>query len=364
MNALAPSDPQEHDGRVMSLGQRRRRAREETARFDGQLTVFGEMLAGHPFATDRPGSTHVMAVEFARALDAYEKATLEAVRDPALARRELDEGLAALNRLNAHLVGAAPTEAGAEEERDRSAQDRTPRIRAPKDREAKGERRTERRPTGSAIDRASRAFPRSGAVQPSGRAGTAGSGRPDVGDRAKPRLRDRYTPGQLALRAGLLAGAVYCVVVGFMAGWTVAGICLLMTYVGVGLAAGGLIISAVPIVQIRGAIKGRRVEAEYVRTEKSFSRGDPWEQRYVHVDGDGRELTYRRGVPSESLAPLPKRRLWLVEGSDPKLITSMDLFLTPLVLIISVPLLLGGTAFTLTAVPGALIWALTGHHWQ
>jgi hypothetical protein len=162
-----------------------------------------------------------------------------AVRDPALARRELDEGLAALNRLNARLVGAPPTEA-AVEERDRSPQDRTPKIRAPRGGETKREGRTERRPDGTAIDMASRASARSGAAQTSRQAGPAGSGRPGVArDRAKPRLRDRYAPVQLVLRAGLTALAAYCVVVGFVTSWTVALVCLLVTNFGVGIAGGG-----------------------------------------------------------------------------------------------------------------------------
>ncbi|MGW1912615.1 hypothetical protein ACWCQS_18300 [Streptomyces sp. NPDC002076] len=68
---------------MLPRGERRRRAREEATRFQDQLTAFGELLAGHPFATGRPGTTHMMAVEYARALDAYDKATREAARNPA-----------------------------------------------------------------------------------------------------------------------------------------------------------------------------------------------------------------------------------------------------------------------------------------
>lgn len=52
-----------------------------------------------------------------------------------------------------------------------------------------------------------------------------------------------------------------------------------------------------------------------------------------------------------------------MEGKHPQLITSTELFLTPLWLILGVPLLLGGTALALAAVPGVLVGALTGHHW-
>lgn len=106
----ASAAPREDDGRVLPQGKRRREAREESARPRGRLTVFGELLAGHPFAPDRPGVTHVMAVEYAGALDAYERASRVADRDPAAARRELDEGLAALDRLDTRLVGTLPAD--------------------------------------------------------------------------------------------------------------------------------------------------------------------------------------------------------------------------------------------------------------
>lgn len=306
------------------------------------------MLAVHPFATDRPGTTHVMAVEFARALDAYESATREAVRDPALARRELDEGLAALNRLNARLVGSPSTEA-AQQPEDRSAWEGTVKPRAPQGGQDRGERRAQRPPDGAAIAGPHHASTRSGAALPSGR--------------AKPRLRDRHAPERLLLWAGLTAVAAYCVLVGLLIAWPVALVCLLAANIGVGLAGGGLVFSLVPIIQTRGALKGGRVGAVYRGTEKSLSLRSPWEQRYVHRCADGREVTYRRGVPSESLAPLPTRRLWLVAGPKPELITSTTLFLTPLSLILGLPLFLAGSALTMAAVPGVLVGALTGHHW-
>ncbi|MFE8946581.1 hypothetical protein [Streptomyces sp. NPDC007856] len=335
------------------------------------MTAFGEMLAGHPFAADRPGTTHVMTVEYARALDAYDKATGEAARNPALARRELDEGLAVLNRVNARLVGAPPTEstAGAEP-RERAAQART----AP------------------AITR-----PKKGAPERAGDDGEAPR-TPAVGA-AKPRLRDRYAPEQLLLRAALTVLAVYCLLVGFLAGWVQAFGCLVATNLGghepdddgaagghrvrlgggrlgggaplphgrvrrtggrrgccprvgfahprgrgaLGLAGGGFVLCTAAW-ESRRALRGGRVLARYSRTERAFSTSTPWEQHYVHVDADGRELTYRRGVPSGSFAPLPSRRLWLVAGRNPGLITSTQLFLAPLLVLAGAPrpLFLGG----------------------
>ncbi|MGW0208560.1 hypothetical protein ACWDZ8_23085 [Streptomyces sp. NPDC003233] len=350
---------------MLPRGERRRRAREEAARFQDQLTAFGEMLAGHPFAADRPGTTHVMTVEYARALDAYDKATGEAARNPALARRELDEGLAALNRVNACLVGPPPTEstAGAEP-RERAAQART----AP------------------AITR-----PKKGAPERAGDNCEAPR-TPAVGA-AKPRLRDRYAPEQLLLRAALTVLAVHCLLVGFLAGWVQAFGCLVATNLGghepdddeaagghrVRLGGGGRAAErlsptaayAVPAVGAAVALgvasltraggvhsglpvagsccarppgkagvhlRGGRILARCSRTERAFSTSTPSEQHYVHVDADGRELTYRRGVPSGSFAPLPSRRPWLVAGRNPGLITSTQLFPAPLLVLAGAPL--------------------------
>ncbi|KUN82049.1 hypothetical protein AQJ66_23675 [Streptomyces bungoensis] len=331
-------------------GERRRRAREEAARFDGQLTAFGEMLAGHPFATDRPGATHVMAVEYARALDAYEKAAREAVRNPALARQELDEGLAALNRLNTLLVGATQAADGtpAAEPRDRMRQARA-------------------RPDKAGPDKAgpSKAGPDKALPSKAGPDEERGERRalavPAAGP-AKPRLRDRYAPEQLLVRASLTVLAVYCLLVGFLAGWPQALLCLVGANLGLGMAACGFAL-CMPLRESWGALRGGRVRARYSHTEKTFSTATPWEQHYVHVDADGRELTYRRGVPSGSLAPLPSRRLWRVTGRSPRLISSAEFFLSPLLLLLGAPLLLGGLALTLTACPGALVGALTGHRW-
>jgi len=320
------------------------------------------MLAGHPFATDRPGTTHVMAIEYARALVAYESATREAIRDPALARRELDEGLAALNRLNAHLVGGPSAEAAVAEPGDRTAQ--VPKTRGPEDLEAQGERWTGRRPEGSATDKAAVVSRHSGAAQEAGKADPAGSGRPGaVGGQAKPRLRDRVALERLVLWAGFTTLAAYFVAVGFLTSSSVALFSLLFAGVGLMLAGGGGAFCLMPIIQTWGAVKGGRIEARFIRTEKSCSRNAPWEQLYARVVADGREPTYRRGGFNESLTPLPTRRLWLVKTENPELITSTDLFLFPLWLIPGVLLFLGGTAVILATVPGVLIGALTGHHW-
>jgi hypothetical protein len=67
-------------------------------------------------------------------------------------------------------------------------------------------------------------------------------------------------------------------------------------------------------------------------------------------------------VPGPSLAAVPVRRLWLLEEGhgDRTLITSTELCLTPLLLVVGVPLLLLGLALLLGGVPGMLIAVSTG----
>ncbi|MGW1803498.1 hypothetical protein [Streptomyces sp. NPDC002078] len=186
---------------MLPRGERRRRAGEEAARFQDQLTAFGEMLAGHPFATDRPGTTHMMAVEYARALDAYDKATREAARNPAPARAE---------------------------PRDRAAQARSsPEKTAP-----------------------ARTRPEKEAPERAGDDGEAPR-IPAVGA-AKPRLRDRYAPEQLLLRSALTV----------LAGWVQGFVCLVGTNLGLGLAGGGFVLCT-PAWESWGALRGGRVLARY-----------------------------------------------------------------------------------------------------
>lgn len=305
------------------LGERRRGERERAARFDAQLTAFGEILATHPFTTDRPGSTHVMAVEYARALDAYEAASREADRDMALARRELDEGVAALNRLNAHLAGT-PLPPARVPEPEPPAPEREVLPPAPVSRPAPAERG------------------------------------------AKPRLRDRYTPEQLALRTGLVVLALYTIAVIATGTWIMAVCSIIVLNVGLGMACGGGILGWEALTEIWGAAHGGLVRAEYSHTAKRPHPGvndAPFDQHYIHRTPEGRTVTYRRGVPKASLEALPTRRLWLLKGDEPKLRAFSSPPLLALSLIFTVPLSLAGAAISLAAVPGVLIAALTGHLW-
>ncbi|MFF0523222.1 hypothetical protein ACFYTC_31340 [Actinomadura nitritigenes] len=326
-------------------GGRRRAAREEAERFAARLTAFGELLATHPFSADRPDATHEMAVEYARALDAYEAAKRAAPRDPVLAGRELAAGLAALNRLNAHLVGIAAPEPPAPASATTKPEARHPDRAAPEEdadaapvRASPGDR-----PPGS---------PRSRAAS----------------DRARPRLRDRYTSWQLAKRAGITVAAVYLLVIAVLGAWWLAFVGLMALNVGGGLAMFGGLLGWTSAGQIAGAVKGGLVSAEYTRTTKKVApRRDeaPYQQNYVYVDAAGEELTYRRDARSPSLAALPTRRLWLVKGgrrwsTETHLSGFWTPLLTSLLLVFAAALFLFGAAVVLYAVPGLLILALTG----
>lgn len=331
----------------MTLKRGRRGAREEAARFDARLTAFGELLATHPFSADLPDATHEMAVEYARALDAYEAAKRAASRDPASAGRELAAGLAALNRLNAHLVGTTAPEPSAP----------APAPAAPK---PKARRPEPDAPEGDA-------YP--APVKASDEDRPPGSPRPRAaGDRARPRLRDRYTSWQLTKRTGITVVAVYLLVVAVLGPWWLAFVGLMALNVGGGLALFGVLLGWTSAARIAGAIRGGLVSAEYTRTTKRFSpRHDeaPYQQNYVYVDADGEELTYQRDARSPSLAALPTRRLWLVRGGGRKgMETHLSGFwvplLMPVLLVIAVPVFAVGAAAVLYAVPGLLIQALTG----
>ncbi|MEU9022718.1 hypothetical protein [Actinomadura sp. NPDC048394] len=294
---------------MISSGGRPQKARTRTAGFERQLAAFGEVLAAHPFAGDHPDATADIAVEFARAREHLEAAEREAAHDRTLARRELDASVAALNRLNARIAGTVPV---------KEASEPKPQASAP-------------------------GVPRA------------------VGDRPRPRLRDRYTSKQLALRAGLAALALYLAAVAVLGGWPMTVVAVMGVIFGFPLAYAGADLGKEVLRQVWGAFKGGIVEAEYRRTAKA-AEGDAWEQHFVYEDADGRSVTYRRGVPKESLAALPSRKLWLVaHGDEPELQSlSTPLWLT-LLLAFMLSVCLAGAAAVLGAVPGMLIAALTGH---
>ncbi|MGW7527425.1 hypothetical protein [Streptomyces sp. NPDC054783] len=307
---------------MLPQGKRRREGREESARLQGRLTAFGELLAGHPFTADRPGVTHVMAVEYARALDAYEQAARVADRDPVSARREPTDGLAALHRLNAHLVGALPGDnAGAVRPPGGSgsgAAGRESPGAIAKERPEKGQPRKERQRTGAASPFAPEPTKTPRQPKPPTTPGKAGIGAlaattPAQEAASRPGLRERFTARQLLARAALVVLACYCVLVGLVGGWGPALICILLVNFGVGLTGFGSMVCRLVISRTRGAVRGGRVAVEYRGTERTHGVGSPWEQRYVHTDTAGRETAYGRAVPSPSLAAVPIRRLWLLE---------------------------------------------------
>ena len=335
--------------------ERRPKVREAAALFQAhlfraQLSAFGEVLATHPYASDRPDAAHETVAGYVRALDAYEAAKREASRDSALARRELDTAVAALNRLNAHIAGTVLPETPTSGPHAHTQ-----------------ERQQRAHPTKKA---ASAASPEQSG--PAGPVGLSKKARPSpparpraTEGRSKPRFRDRHTKGALAGYAGLAVWAIYSLAVLVVGGWLAPRVtfgCLLW-----GLALAG--VGGSFIWEMRGELRsvrsGKPVVAEYSHTAKSKSSDSSWEQCYEYVDAAGEKVTYRRGVSKESLAALPTRRLWLSKGEKTELKSLGWVMLgLPLGLIFCMLLFLTGAALILAAVPGVLLFGLTGHHFD
>jgi hypothetical protein len=96
-------------GAIAGLFSGRRRA-DELAQVDAEITAFGEMLAGHPFAPDQHQDDPGLLADYQRALDAYEQAKQNFVgdrnlRDAADVLRALDDGRHALACVDAVVEG-------------------------------------------------------------------------------------------------------------------------------------------------------------------------------------------------------------------------------------------------------------------
>ncbi|GAA1541971.1 hypothetical protein GCM10009730_58790 [Streptomyces albidochromogenes] len=88
-------------GAIAGLFSSGRRREDELAQVDAEITAFGEMLAGHPFAPGRHQDDPGVLADYQRALDAYEQAKQNFVgdrnlRDAVDVLRALDEGRHAL----------------------------------------------------------------------------------------------------------------------------------------------------------------------------------------------------------------------------------------------------------------------------
>ncbi|MGI5328543.1 hypothetical protein [Actinomadura nitritigenes] len=174
------------------------------------------------------------------------------------------------------------------------------------------------------------------------------------------RSRDRRRAAQWA---GCAALALYFLVVAVVGEWrlAVAGSAALLLGVLCGVVA---YVSGVTAWELLRAFGGGLVKAEYsktVRIHRPVGKApSPWQQRYVHVNAEGRMLTGTRGCSYENSNARPQRRFWVANGRHPGLRPFWQTLFSPALLIVAVPAGVATAALVLVAVPGALIAAIIG----
>ncbi|MFE2291321.1 hypothetical protein [Streptomyces sp. NPDC059452] len=384
---------------------------------DEKITAFGELLTAHTFVPGQPGADADAVADYRRALDAYEQAarSLGAGRrrsgagwwllpssgrpDSLGALRALDEGRHALACLDARLSGKPlprrlplcffdPRHGPSVSEHQWAPGGGAVRLIAVC--------------AADAVRLSEGGGPVAGApahgsgVPPSMRTPTAGSSplpqkrasgsRPvprkqlapvaaaplrdaPVSGR-KPRLRERYTSKQLAVRGALVLFAVHGVALYWVGGmdgeWgnpferfmSV----LLVSFTACAMGAVAFVMGAAASRQLsllwRTARRGERVRARFVRKETSKSGG------HYHVfavtDVTGRRHEYRRSAGGPAVVPLPYRKVWYVQGvadSDNPLGVLAPLWIAITACVcaaLSLPLAFGA----LYIIPGTLVRAL------
>ncbi|ARF74298.1 hypothetical protein B7C62_20190 [Kitasatospora albolonga] len=386
----------------------RRQQRDETVRLDEEITAFGELLTAHTFVPGQPGADADAVADYRRALDAYEQATrsLGAGRrrsgagrrllpspgrpDNLGALRALDEGRHALACLDARLSGKPLPErlplcffdprhgpsvsehpwapgggavrmiAVCAADAVRLSEGDGPAVGAPAHGAGPGSSPSTRTPAaGSRPVPQKRAAPV--AAAPLRDAPVPGR---------KPRLRERYTGKQLALRGLLALLTVHAVALYATGGvdglWGkpldgIAGV-LFASFLGTALGAVGCLFASATYSHLsvlwRTARRGERVRAPFVRRQTSK------QGKHYHVfavtDVTGRRHEYRRSVGGPAVAPLPYRKVWYVQGvvdSDNPLGILAPLWMA-LVTCVCAALTVVFAPFALFLIPGLLIRAL------
>ncbi|MFE0646723.1 hypothetical protein ACFW2Y_34780 [Streptomyces sp. NPDC058877] len=301
-----------------------KRRREANARWDEEITSFGELLAAHPFDPARPGTPIDAVQDFERALNAYEQAKQarpgERSGDEQDVLRALTEGRQALARLDAHLSGVplalcffdphhgpavrelpwAP-DGGVSRPVAVCAEDGARLSRGSSSgRRGSGPRRPD---VGDAGDAGTRTVPRPGAPLVSG----------------KPRWRDRYTASELAFRSLGVLLVVHALVRSLFIDrgewWEALAAAVLLSAIGGFLVLVCFVVS-IGAVQFLGVLwrwvrGGRRVRADFVRRQKGRSGQ---EHVFEAIDASGGRHQHTRSVGSPTAAPLPYRMVWLVPG--------------------------------------------------
>ncbi|MFE0701102.1 hypothetical protein [Streptomyces sp. NPDC058872] len=303
------------------MGLQGKRRREASARWDEEVTSFGELLAAHPFDPARPGTAVDAVQDFERALNAYEQAkrARQGVRseDEQDVLRALTEGRQALARLDARLSGA-PLALCFFDPQHGHAVSEVPWA-----------------PVGG-VSRPVAVCAEDGARLSRGTSsGRRGSGtrRPDAGDVAdravppsggplvsgRPRWRDRYTASELAFRSLGVLLVVHALVRSLFIDrgewWEGLLASVIFSAIGGALVLVCFVVS-IGAVQFLGVLgrwvrSGRRVRADFVRRQKGRSG---YEHVFEAIGASGGRHQYTRSVGSPTAAPLPYRMVWLVPG--------------------------------------------------
>ncbi|MFJ1594468.1 hypothetical protein ACIOD0_30135 [Kitasatospora albolonga] len=386
----------------------RRQRRDETVRLDEEITAFGELLTAHTFVPGQPGADADAVADYRRALDAYEQATrsLGAGRrrsgagrrllpspgrpDNLGALRALDEGRHALACLDARLSGKPLPErlplcffdprhgpsvsehpwapgggavrmiAVCAADAVRLSEGDGPAVGAPAHGPGPGSSPSTRTPAaGSKPVPQKRAAPV--AAAPLRDAPVPGR---------KPRLRERYTGKQLAVRGLLALLAVHGVALSWTDGLDDASAdplerffgVLLFSFIACAMGTVAAVMGGVAHAHLsllwRTVRRGERVRAQFLRRETSKSG------RHYHVfavtDVTGRRHEHRRSVGGPAVVPLPFRKVWYVQGVTDNdnplgILAPLWLSITACVcLALSLPLAFGA----LYIIPGTLIRAL------
>lgn len=181
-----------------------------------------------------------------------------------------------------------------------------------------------------------------------------------AGDAPRPRLRERFTRGQLALRAAWAAGGLliaYAAAVFLFRGiWLAAALLWICPIIWV--FAAGIASSTVEFWLQKNLHRARRVPARYVRTEPDREYTGRFVQVYRAETGTSGQVLWRRDSgKSPGLAALPIRRVWLLPGApeDEAVSTVALVFMVFFLLVLAC----AGVVFALAGV-GAVGFCLVG----
>jgi hypothetical protein len=146
-----------------------------------------------------------------------------------------------------------------------------------------------------------------------------GDANPAPRDEPRPRLRERFTRGQLALRSAWAAGGLliaYAAVAFLLRGmWVYFAVLWVCPIVWA--FAGGIVSSTVEFWSEKNLHRARRVPARYIRTEPDPEYHRRFLQVYQAQTGTSRQPLWRRDSGRTSaLAALPTRHVWVLPGEE------------------------------------------------